>query len=74
MTPHDYIHTNDPTNEYFWVVFCRKCGYIAGYGNDSRDVRAERQRNLPISCIEPAAALPSNTRKDGFGLGGSRAR
>lgn len=57
MKAHDFVfQAIVPDSPYHWVIFCRRCGYVSAYGNESQDKEmAKRRRDgLPESCIDDA--------------------
>lgn len=33
-----------------WVLYCKHCGYVSAYGNDTIELARERREKLPQYC------------------------
>jgi hypothetical protein len=50
LAPHDVV-LDRAQEKYYWVLYCKRCGYIFEYGNDTDIMREQRRQERPTSCI-----------------------
>ena len=50
-------------NRFYWVIYCRRCGYVSAFGNDIAERSIMRQENLPPECLPSPTSLPLQEQK-----------
>ena len=67
VSEHNYVFQkiceSDERAQFYHIVFCTKCGYVAWFGNNTKESMERMQSNLPKSCTTPGTPTEGEERE-----------